>query len=118
MCKYKSFLVTKDLTVYTFEDTDSHDALFFVYGIKDELDDNGEPKYAARVEIVPDMTKDISVLENWKFVVDERVVPSWLSSEHELACRSVFKHIDWSRLNLNMDGYNFPIPSGLTVMDE
>ena len=115
MCEYKSFLVTKDLTVYTSDMTDSHDDLFFIYGIKDEINDDGEPKYAARVEIVPDMTKDVSNLNNWKFVVDERVVPSWLSSAHEFACRSVFTRINWSRFNLRgLDEYKFPLPDGLT----
>ena len=83
MCKFKSFIVTKNDILHDLDD-DSHEALIKAHGLKD----NTPSPLFVRVEMTPkDGNSFNHVRENWHLRVDQDYRPDWFSEkEAEEAC--------------------------------
>ena len=74
MCRFASFVLTKDKELYL-DDSDSHSNIIREYNLH-EWGVNGPN--VVKVEILP--SRDMTVwpsLKQWKFVIDQDVLPVW-----------------------------------------
>jgi hypothetical protein len=116
MCNFFSCIVDKNKKVYWKEGINNHHELLEIFKISDNTSNRDKISFA-KIEILPNK-KYFEDTDTWEFTVDERVRPVWFSSAHEDVCRKALKEYSKTFLksypgNLNLRGYNHPLPEGL-----
>jgi len=92
MCNAFSCLVTRGGKVYWKAGIDSHEALIYMFkGLDNNLSDDKTPPLNtfARIEIVPPRQDYLNTdFKKWKYKIDEKIKPEFLSDEHKGLCRT------------------------------
>ena len=79
MCQFKSGIILKNKVVVAPIYNDSHSALLNQLGIEDDYE-NAARKFV-RVELVPKNKNRAIDPKEWKYIVDQDVVPDWYSED-------------------------------------
>lgn len=79
MCKFKSGIILKNKVVVAPVYNDSHSALLNQIGIKDDYE-NAARKFI-RAELIPGDGDRSSDPKEWRYIVDQDVVPDWYSED-------------------------------------
>jgi hypothetical protein len=97
MCSAFSCIVTKSGKVYWKAGLDSHENILDLgKGDKDLIDNKMPPDNTfARIEIIPQDGDYLNVRQKWSYIIDERLVPSFLNNTHEIMCRKALK--EWMK---------------------
>ena len=79
MCRFKSGIILKNKVVLAPDGNDSHSDLLESLGIKDN-NINAMTKFI-RAELVPKDGNKATDVNDWKFVVDQDIVPDWYEKD-------------------------------------
>ena len=79
MCQFKSGIILKNKVVVAPIYNDSHSALLNQLGIEDDYE-NAAQKFV-RAELVPKNGDRALDPKEWKYIVDQDVVPDWYSED-------------------------------------
>ena len=79
MCQFKSGIILKNKVVVAPIYNDSHSALLNQLGIEDDYE-NAARKFV-RAELVPKNKNRAIDPKEWKYIVDQDVVPDWYSED-------------------------------------
>lgn len=79
MCKFKSGLIFKNKVVLAPMYNDSHSSLLEVLGVEDSR--SNAMRRFVRAELVPPDNNVLDDVDNWKFVVDQDIVPGWFEED-------------------------------------
>lgn len=81
MCKFKSGIILKNKVVLTPEDNESHSDLLESLGIADTH--MNAAKTFVRAELIPKDNDRMSVVKDWRYKVDQDIVPDWYEKDLE-----------------------------------
>lgn len=79
MCQFKSGIITKTGVTLAPMYNDSHSKLLEVIGIED-TQENAMRKFV-RAELVPPNNDKTADIKNWKYIVDQDIVPDWYEED-------------------------------------
>lgn len=81
MCQFKSGIILKNKVVLTPEGNESHSDLLESLGIEDNYM-NSSNKFV-RAELIPKDNDKMSDVKDWKYRVDQDIVPDWYEKDPE-----------------------------------
>jgi len=82
MCNFLSVIVLRDnLRILRLPGVDSHELLIKHFNLRELGGRDASLQHFARLEYVPDWTKDVTRPEAWSFKIDESVKPKWLDDD-------------------------------------
>lgn len=81
MCKFKSGIILKNKVVLTPEDNESHSDLLESLGIADTH--MNAAKTFVRAELIPKDNDKTSNVNDWRYKVDQDIVPDWYEKDPE-----------------------------------
>ena len=102
MCRFKSGIQFKNRNVLTTIYNDSHSDLLEGLGIKDSRY-NAKTKFV-RAELIPPNENIAADISEWKYNVDQDIVPDWFDLDREKYEQSFREDVkDWLKKNLNIE---------------
>ena len=81
MCKFKSGIILKSKVVLAPEGNESHSDLLESLGIEDNY--MNASKTFVRVELIPKNNNKMSDVKEWRYKVDQDIVPKWYERDPE-----------------------------------
>ena len=110
MCNFKSGLIFKNRVVLASENNESHSNLLQSLNIKDTREN--AMRMFVRAELVPPNNNKMTSVEEWKFRVDQDIVPDWYSEDskrYEDEFRDKVKEYmkEYKRDIIEIEGYYF-----------
>lgn len=81
MCKFKSGIILKNKVILTPEGNESHSDLLEMLGIKDTH--MNASKTFVRAELIPKNDDKMSDARDWRYKVDQDIVPDWYEKDPE-----------------------------------
>ena len=104
MCRFKSGIQFKNRNVLTSIYNDSHSDLLKDLKIEDSRY-NAETKFV-RAELIPPNDNIAADISEWKYNVDQDIVPDWFDLDREKYEQSFREDIkDWLEKNLTMNTF-------------
>ena len=107
MCRFKSAIILKDRVFIP--DYDSHSDMLDELGIEDTRQ-NAE-KLFIRAELSPENGDVFSNIDNWKFVVDQDILPDWYVKDYDKQ-RMIEAVKEWAKDRIHIGVDNLKINSG------
>jgi hypothetical protein len=107
MCQLKSVIILKDRVFVP--DYDSHTNMLEELKIKD-TGENAE-KLFVRAELIPKDDDMFSPIEEWRFKVDQDIIPEWFVEEHEKS-RVVSAVTEWAKEHIHIGISNLGVYAG------
>ena len=107
MCRFKSAIILKDRVFIP--DYDSHSDMLDELGIEDTRQ-NAE-KLFIRAELSPENGDVFSNIDNWKFVVDQDILPGWYVKDYDKQ-RMIEAVKEWAKDRIHICVDNLKINSG------
>lgn len=102
MCRFKSGIQFKNRNVLTTIYNDSHSDLLEGLGIEDN-EYNASSKFV-RVELIPPNDNIAADISEWKYNVDQDIVPDWFDLDRERYEQSFREDVkDWLEKNLTIE---------------
>ena len=114
MCKFKSGIILKGKVVLAPKGNESHQALLESLGIEDNFQ-NAARRFV-RVELIPPNGNKAAPIEQWKYNVDQDIVPGWYEEDpqkYEYEMREVVAEYMKDELKNVICGYDWtPVQDG------
>ncbi len=114
MCKFKSGIILKGKVVLAPKENESHQALLESLGIEDNFQ-NAARRFV-RVELIPPNGNKAAPIEQWKYNVDQDIVPGWYEEDpqkYEYEMREVVAEYMKDELKNVICGYDWtPVQDG------
>lgn len=102
MCRFKSGIQLKNKNVLTTIYNESHSYLLESLKIEDTIY-NAETKFV-RVELIPPQNNITADISEWKYNVDQDIVPDWFSLDKEKYEQSFREDVkEWLKKNLDIE---------------
>ena len=107
MCRFKSAIILKDRVFIP--DYDSHSDMLEELGIEDTR--HNAEKLFIRAELSPENGDVFSNIDNWKFVVDQDILPDWYVKDYDKQ-RMIEAVKEWAKDRIHICVDNLKINSG------
>ena len=107
MCRFKSAIILKDRVFIP--DYDSHSDMLEELGIEDTR--HNAEKLFIRAELSPENGDVFSNIDNWKFVVDQDILPDWYVKDYDKQ-RMIEAVKEWAKDRIHIGVDKLKINSG------
>lgn len=107
MCRFKSAIILKDRVFIP--DYDSHSDMLDELGIEDTR--HNAEKLFIRAELSPENGDVFSNIDNWKFVVDQDILPDWYVKDYDKQ-RMIEAVKEWAKDRIHIGVDKLKINSG------